>query len=209
MARITVMQRDWEDVQEAKDGKKTLSGRTDRSREADMKQKRAQNTAKSLGRIVALCTGLYPLEVHYGQEMPAQTRRNLWALLIFLLVSIMVLQVRHVQIFDLFPAAMHPLLGAPPPLPLVTTALFVYVFATLVLVAYRLLGGQPPVWKNRDLALRLVFYLLYLAAGGLDGYFHGVLTAGLLLFALEQFHGWSFILEDRIRRPALPSPWEA
>jgi hypothetical protein len=173
-----------------------------------MRRDKAQGTARSVGKKVALCFGLYPLEVQYGQEMPAQTRRNLWALLAFLLVSSVVLPLRHLQLFDLVPAELHPLLGAPPPLSLVTAALFVYVFATLVLVAYRLQGGQPPVWKTRDLALRIVFYALFLFAGGLDVYFHGVLIAGLLLFALEQFHGWCYLLYDR-RQQQVPNAWGA
>jgi hypothetical protein len=160
-----------------------------------MKRDKRQATALSLGKVLALRFAYHPLEVRQEQVMHPQTRRNLWALLIFLLVSIAALQVRHVQLFDLFPAEMQPLLGAPPPIALITAAMFVYVFATLVLIAYRLLGGQPPVWKHRDLALRIVFYALYLFAGGLDSHFHGVLIAGLLLFALEQFHGLCHTLE--------------
>jgi hypothetical protein len=154
-----------------------------------MKRAKGQSTAVTFGKVLALRFAYHPREVRQEQVMHAQTRRNLWALLIFLLVSIAVLPVRQVQFFELLPAEVHPFLGAPPPVFLVTVALFVYVFATLVLLAYRLLDGQPPVWKHRDLALRLVFYALYLFAGGLDSHFHGVLIAGLLLFVLEQFHG--------------------
>jgi hypothetical protein len=160
-----------------------------------MKRAKGQATAMTLGKVLALRFAYHPLEVRQEQVMHAQTRRNLWALLVFLLVSIAALPLRQVQLFELFPAELHPLLGAPPPVALVTAAMFVYVFATLVLVAYRLQGGQPPVWKHRDLALRIVFYALYLFAGGLDSHFHGVLIAGLLLFTLEQFHGLCYTQE--------------
>lgn len=156
-----------------------------------MKRANQTNTL-TLGKVLVLRFAYHPLR---EEVMHPQTRRNLWALLIFLLASIFALPMRHVQFLELFPVEAHWLLGAPPPIFLVTVAMFVYVFATLVLVGYRLQGGQPPNWKYRDLALRLVFYALYLFAGGLDSHFYGVLIASLLLFALEQFHGLCYTHE--------------
>jgi hypothetical protein len=139
----------------------------------------------------------YSLVAGNRQELHMQTRRNLWALLFFLLASELAYRGRHLPFVELVPEGMRPLFGAPPPVALITTALFVYVFATLVLVAYRLLQSQAPTWKHRDLGLRTVFFVLYLLAGALGSHFQGVLIAGLLLFALEQFHGWCYTLDGR------------
>jgi hypothetical protein len=120
--------------------------------------------------------------------LPVRTRRNLWDLLLFLLISVVAFRFRTVDFSSLVPAHMEEILGAPPPAGLIGVALVVYTLSAVVLILNRLMRGLEPSFRRYELALRSVFYPLFFTAGALDGNVERVFAAGLLLFMVEQVH---------------------
>lgn len=128
----------------------------------------------------------------------ALSRRNLWEVLLFLLISIGAYGFRH---FDLFAAASEPVrqvLGYPPPVMLVNAALAVYLFSAVTMQLTGMANCHRPEQKWQHLGYRSVFYLFYSCSGSLSGHFIVVFTIGMLLYVLQQIHLW--IYTDRVVR---------
>ncbi|RPI70584.1 MAG: hypothetical protein EHM38_05550 [Geobacteraceae bacterium] len=118
-------------------------------------------------------------------ELCLLSRRGLWHLLFFLLISIAAFAG---QDFDLFAAVSEDfwtLLGSPPPPQLTHLVLGIYTFCALMLLPARLTRASlTQSWAH--LSYRVVFYLFYLSANALAANFLVVFIAGLILYGLEQ-----------------------
>lgn len=130
-----------------------------------------------------------PVEVakFSASEFYVLSRRGLWHLLFFLLISMAALAG---QDFDLFAAVSEEfwtILGSPPPPQLIHLVLGIYTFCALMLLPARLSkASHAQSWAH--LIYRAVFYLFYLSANALAAHFALVFVAGLILYVLEQFY---------------------
>ena len=132
------------------------------------------------------------------QALYALSRRSLWELTLFLLISILAFRF---QAFDLFAAVSEPvrqILGTPPPAMLINVALATYLLSAVIMVLTRMANGGRPVQKWAHLGYRTVFYLFYCFSGTLSTHFVAVFAIGILLYALEQMGIW--IYTDRVVR---------
>ena len=123
-----------------------------------------------------------------AQALYALSRRNLWELLLFLLLSIAAFSFRQ---FDLFAASSEPvrqLLGCPPPALLINIAMAVYLFSAVTTTLVRMSNETRPQQKWSQLGYRVVFYLFYSFSGTLNSHFIAVFSIGVLLYAFEQLH---------------------
>jgi len=121
-----------------------------------------------------------------------RSRRNLWSLVVFLLVS---MNAYSVKTFNLFESASEPLrqlLGCPPPAYLINVALAVYCFSAVILCMTAIANDTPPPSPWRNLGYRSAFYLFYSFSGAIAGNFIPVLLVGLSLYALDQCHIWVY-----------------
>lgn len=120
-------------------------------------------------------------------EISLLSWRNLWQMLLFLLISIVAFACQDFDLFAFLPETLWPLFGAPPPPELIHPLLFVYTFCALMLLPARLrTASQYQSWVHTG--YRTVFYLFYLTASTLAAHFLAVFAAGLLLYLAEQFY---------------------
>ena len=121
-----------------------------------------------------------------------RSRRNLWSLVIFLLVSIDAYSFRH---FDLYEACSEPVqqfLGSPPPGSLVSAALMVYALATFLTTFTALSNEQSPKVGWKHLAYRCCFYFIFSLSGVLASHFFVVFITGICLYGSDQLHVWVY-----------------
>lgn len=121
-----------------------------------------------------------------------RSRRNLWSLVLFLLISIDAYSFRT---FNLFEAASEPvrqLLGYPPPAYLVSAALAVYALSAVILTLTAIANDIRPTSTWKHLGYRSTFYLFYSFSGSIAGHYLPVLLTGLCLYGLDMFHVWFY-----------------
>lgn len=125
----------------------------------------------------------------FAPEFCIFTRRGLWQLLFFLLISVAAFAGQDFDLFAVIPEDLWPLFGSPPPQQLIHLVLAVYTFCALMLLPARLhRSSLAQSWAH--LGYRTIFYLFYLSANALAAHFMMVFVAGLLLYVLEQFYLW-------------------
>jgi hypothetical protein len=113
------------------------------------------------------------------------SRRGLWHLLLFLLLSMAAFAGQDFDLFAAVPEDFWTLLGSPPPPPLIHLVLGIYTFCAVMLLPARMnKASLMQSWAH--MAYRTVFYLFYLSANALAGHFMIVFVAGLILYGLEQ-----------------------
>jgi len=118
-------------------------------------------------------------------ELCALSRRGLWHLLFFLLISIAAFAGQDFDLFAAVPEDFWTLLGSPPPPQLIHLVLGIYTFCALMLLPARLTRASlAQSWAH--LSYRTVFYLFYLSGNALAANFLVVFFAGLILYGLEQ-----------------------
>lgn len=128
------------------------------------------------------------------------SRRSLWGILLFLLISIGAFQLRG---FDLLTSVSEPvreLLGYPPPAYLISLALGVYSFSVLMVVLTQMSNADGPVFKWSHLGYRSTFYLFYALSGSLASHFLAVFFICAFLYGIEQVHIW--VYGNRIEQQA-------
>lgn len=121
-----------------------------------------------------------------------RSRRNLWSLVLFLLISI---DAYSFRMFNLFEAASEPvrqILGYPPPAYLVSAALAVYALSAVILTLTAIANDIRPTSTWKHLAYRSSFYLFYSFSGSIAGHYLPVLLTCLCLYGLDQFHVWFY-----------------
>lgn len=119
-------------------------------------------------------------------------RRNLWELVVFLLISICAYAFRD---FNLFASASEPVrqvLGYPPPAYLVSIAMAVYAFSSVTLTLTAMARDAQPGQSWNHLGYRSAFFIFYAFSGAIAANFIAVLFCGLSLYILEQSHVWFY-----------------
>ena len=125
-------------------------------------------------------------------DIQAASRRSLWEVLLFILISIGAYQLRT---FDLLASVSEPvreLLGYPPPAYLVSIALAVYCFSALTIALTQIANHAEPTPHWSHLGYRSMFYLFYGVSGSLANNFMAVFFIGFFLYAIEQAHVWIY-----------------
>ncbi len=125
------------------------------------------------------------------------SRRGLWGLGLFLLVSTGV--VAGMRYMPPVPAGLRQVLGPSPPVNLISLALAVYAFSALVLILSRMMGGSGTYRGWSHLGYLSAFYLFYYYGNSLEESFWAVFAAGLTILGLEHYHIWTFA-SDAIRK---------
>lgn len=125
-------------------------------------------------------------------DVHAVSRRSLWEILLFILISVGAFQLRE---FDLLASVSEPvreLLGHPPPAYLVSIALAVYCFSALTIALIQIANHAEPTLHWSHLGYRSMFYLFYSVSGSLANNFMAVFFIGFFLYAIEQAHVWIY-----------------
>ena len=118
-------------------------------------------------------------------ELCTLSRRGLWHLLLFLLLSVAAFAGQDFDLFAAVPEDFWTLLGSPPPPQLIHLVLTIYTFCALMLLPARLCRASlAQSWAH--MGYRAIFYLFYLSANALAAHFMVVFVAGLVLYGLEQ-----------------------
>ena len=118
-------------------------------------------------------------------ELCVLSRRSLWNLLLFLLISMAAFSAQDFNLFAAVSEEFWPILGAPPPPQFIQFALIISIFCALTLLPDRLnKASLAQGWVQ--VGYRTTFYLFYLTANALAANFMMVFAAGLLLYGLEQ-----------------------
>lgn len=128
------------------------------------------------------------------------SRRSLWGILLFLLISIGAYQLREFDLLTSFSEPVRDLLGYPPPAYLISVALGIYSFSVLMVVLTQLSNDDDPVFKWSHLGYRSTFYLFYALSGSLSSHFLAVFFVCAFLYGIEQVHLW--VYANRIERQA-------
>lgn len=121
-----------------------------------------------------------------------RSRRNLWSLLLFMLISIDAYGFRDFNLFESASEPVRQLLGYPPPAFLISVALAVYCLSCVIITLTSMASDvrPPSTWKH--LGYRSAFYLFYSFSGAIATHFIPVLLIGLFLYALDQCHIWLY-----------------
>ncbi len=128
-----------------------------------------------------------------SSALHALSRKGLWGLLIFLLVSVAAFLAQDFNLYHAFPEPVLQILGCPPPAILIHLAITAYSFTVVVPVMIRIATGENPVVGWHHLLCRSVFYLFYLVSTTLPENFVAVISIGILLYAVEQVGIWSYM----------------
>ncbi len=123
------------------------------------------------------------------RALSARCRLGQWGLVGFLLLSLAVYRIT--PWFAKMPREWRDLLGASPPVLLISFALAVYAFAALIYILARMMAGGLNYRGWSHLGYTAAFYLFYGYAGALEENFWAVFVAGLTIFALEYYRLWS------------------
>ena len=124
------------------------------------------------------------------RRLQSLSRRGLWAMALFLLISALALCLRDIDLLAPLPEGVRQILGAPPPPILVHIALAVSTVSALVLILGRAVGSGRPCHSWINIVLPAVFYPLYLVTEPLDANFLVVLVVGLSIITLEHLTVW-------------------
>ncbi len=129
----------------------------------------------------------------------AHSRKGLWGIAAFLLISIFALLCRDINILDAFPENIREILGNPPSPYLIHLVLAVSTVSALIIIAGRLGNNTSPgrIWSQ--LGHRSAFFLLYFFSNALDKNFLMVFLAGLAVLLLEHYQIWTYYSKE-IRR---------
>ena len=118
-------------------------------------------------------------------ELCTLSRRGLWHLLLFLLLSMAAFTWQGFDLFATVSEDLWPLLGSPPPPQLIHVGLAIYTFCALMLLPARLNSASlAQNWAHTG--YRTFFYFFYMSASALAAHFMVVFVAGLILYGLEQ-----------------------
>ncbi|WP_305042646.1 hypothetical protein [Geoalkalibacter sp.] len=122
--------------------------------------------------------------------------RTLWAVLFFVVVTLIAVSLQHVSFSAAIPEALRLHLGDPPPPHLISLLLSAYFVSSVAVSCHGIIHGTKPERGWLHLALRSVFYLLYFSAGALPENLVAVFLAGLILSVLDHLRGRAY---DRVR----------
>ncbi|MEJ2200770.1 MAG: menaquinol oxidoreductase [Desulfuromonadaceae bacterium] len=121
------------------------------------------------------------------------SNQGLWGLAIFILISL-----GAQRNFDFLPPIseeVRAVLGAAPPIKLVSIALVVYSFSALILILSRMMGGSETYRGWSHLGYLSGFYIFYYYGNALAENFWAVFAAGATILSLEYYQIWTFCSE--------------
>jgi hypothetical protein len=129
----------------------------------------------------------------------ALSRRGLWGMLIFIVISGLALQFRAIDLFANLPDNVRCIIGAPPPPSLIHLVLGVSTVSSIIITMGRMAEEENPAgnWSRfwASLAFRSVFYLFYATANALEENFLLVFTAGIIVLVMEHFATWLYAVK--------------
>ena len=131
-------------------------------------------------------------EIRHGiDDLHVLSRRGLWRMLLFLVISAAALQARDFDLFGALPENIREILGAPPPPDLIHLVLVVSTLSALVLIAGR--GADDPCGRSGWLRFWMTafFYPLYSMSNSLGTWFPAVFAAGMAILLVEHFTVWA------------------
>lgn len=130
------------------------------------------------------------------QRIEARIRRlerasgnGLCSMALFLLVSL--LAFNGFSIFPDLSEESRRLLGAPPPGDMISLALVVYAFSSIVRTLARMSRNIKPYMGLMHAAFFTAFYIFYHLSGILQDNFWAVFFAGISVMGLENYYLWS------------------
>ncbi|MHC1697162.1 MAG: menaquinol oxidoreductase [Geobacteraceae bacterium] len=124
------------------------------------------------------------------QRLRTMANRGLWAITLFLIVSIAALN--HFSFLPPLPEQIREQLGAPPPAIMISGLLILYSFSSLVLILARMVGDSVSHGGFYHVAYLTGFYSFYNLAGSLEDNFWAVFAAGATILSLESYHLWNW-----------------
>jgi hypothetical protein len=114
---------------------------------------------------------------------------GLWSMVLFLLVSFAAYN--GFSILPTLTEDTHKLLGAPPPGEMISLALVVYAFSSIVRTLARMSRNIQPYMGLMHAAFFAAFYAFYHLSGILQDNFWAVFFAGISVMGLENYYLWS------------------
>ena len=126
------------------------------------------------------------------------SRKGLWALIIFFAVSIVAYQLRDHTLTGCLSTAVREQLGPAPPDILIDILQLVSTFSSLILICGRIYDSRTAgeTWKPGNtwahLGFRLVFFPLYFIADSLGAHFDFVFVSGLVVLGLQHYNIWNY-----------------
>lgn len=156
-------------------------------------------TADSRQQAVGTMAGVKEHRERIRQTITAHdalSRRGLWGMLFFIVISGVALQFRAVDLFAGLPDNVRCIIGAPPPPALIHVVLAISTLSSIIITIGRMTEDENPAgnWSRfwSGLAFRSVFYLFYATANALEENFLLVFTAGMIVLVLEHFATWLY-----------------
>ncbi len=134
------------------------------------------------------------------------SRRGLWGILFFIVISGLAIQLRAIDLFAGLPENIRFIIGAPPPTALINVVLAISTISSIIITMGRMTEEENPAgnWGRfwSSLAFRSVFYLFYATANALEANFPLVFTAGMIVLVLEHFATWLYAVRTIAREKA-------
>jgi len=121
----------------------------------------------------------------------ALSRRGLWRLLLFLLISAAALRSANTDLLAMVPESLRQIIGAPPPVGLIHIVLAISTVSALILIAGQTTGDARSSHGWLQFGLSSFFYPLYAGSNALSEAFPAVFAAGIVILILEHLTNWS------------------
>jgi len=118
-------------------------------------------------------------------RMHEHSRRGLWRILSFLVITAGAMQARDFDLFAAVPAGVAEMLGAPPPTILVHSILAVSTICAVILIPARATAEPGRGYSRLQFWLSVAFYPLYAMGNTLRLFLPLVFAAGLAVLILE------------------------
>ncbi len=126
--------------------------------------------------------------------------RGLWALALFLVISILV---GNGVASVILPDRIVAVLGKPPSPWAISLLLVVYTFFAIILSLSRFMGGIEHRSSFCHVGYLTAFFLFYHGARALNDNYWAVVGAGVTILGVESYRIWSYCHETIARRQAL------
>ena len=131
------------------------------------------------------------------QRLERASANGLWSMVLFLVVSFFAFD--GFAILPDLSDDVRKILGAPPPGEMISLALVVYAFSSIVRTLARMSHNIKPYVGLMHAAFFTVFYTFYQLSGVLPANFWAVFFAGISVMGLDNYYLWSHS-SDAVRK---------
>lgn len=128
------------------------------------------------------------------RRLHGRFNRMLLAIAAFTLLSIFAR--RDFAPFPSLPETVREVLGHPPSVNMINSALVVYSFSAILLILARMMGGYGSYSGLVHVGYLASFYGFYHFSGTLNENFWAVFAAGTTILCLEAYHVWLYCVEE-------------